>query len=118
MSAFTRHIVIPSIAPLAVVGLYLTPVSLIGCAPRGLLALGDRVHLTRCRDRDRHARPARQDEGRFDVRLVNRIDVLARVAGTTGLRTVRVTPNQRMLQKGSSQYDVVSEANRIIRVFR
>jgi hypothetical protein len=40
MSAFTRHIVIPSIAPLAVVGLYLTPVSLIGCAPRGLLALG------------------------------------------------------------------------------
>jgi hypothetical protein len=39
MSAFTTHIVIPSIAPLAVVGLYLTPVSLIGCAPRGLLAL-------------------------------------------------------------------------------
>jgi hypothetical protein len=39
MSPFTRHIVIPSIAPLAVVGLYFTPVSLIGCAPRGILAL-------------------------------------------------------------------------------
>jgi hypothetical protein len=39
MSAFTRHSVIPSIAPLAVVGLYFTPVSLIGCVPRGLLAL-------------------------------------------------------------------------------
>jgi len=39
MSLFTRHILIPAIAPLAVVGLYFTPVSLIGCANRGLIAL-------------------------------------------------------------------------------
>lgn len=39
MTLFTRHIILPSIAPLAIVGLYLTPVSLIGCTTRGLLAL-------------------------------------------------------------------------------
>ena len=30
---------LPALAPLALVGLYFTPVSLIGCANRGLLAL-------------------------------------------------------------------------------
>ena len=30
---------LPALAPLAIVGLYFTPVSLIGCANRGLLAL-------------------------------------------------------------------------------
>lgn len=39
MSSLTRHVVIPLLAPLSVVVLYLTPVSVIGCAPRGLLAL-------------------------------------------------------------------------------
>ena len=34
-----RHLVLPAIAPVAVVGLYLTPVSALGCATRGLLAL-------------------------------------------------------------------------------
>ena len=34
-----RHVLLPSLAPLAIVGLYFTPVSLIGCANRGLLAL-------------------------------------------------------------------------------
>ena len=39
MSAFDRHILIPAIAPIAVVALYLTPVSLVGCVNRGLMAL-------------------------------------------------------------------------------
>jgi hypothetical protein len=34
-----RHVLLPAVAPLAIVGLYFTPVSLIGCANRGLLAL-------------------------------------------------------------------------------
>jgi hypothetical protein len=40
MSRLTRHVLVPAIAPLAVVGLYLTPVAVFGCANRGLLALG------------------------------------------------------------------------------
>lgn len=39
MSAFTKHILVPAIAPIAVVALYFTPVSLVGCANRGLIAL-------------------------------------------------------------------------------
>ncbi|OGP83150.1 MAG: hypothetical protein A2V87_05070 [Deltaproteobacteria bacterium RBG_16_58_17] len=39
MSAFTKHILLPAIAPIAIVVLYLTPVSLVGCANRGLMAL-------------------------------------------------------------------------------
>ncbi len=39
MTLFTRHIILPSIAPLSVIGLYLTPVSLLGCTTRGFLAL-------------------------------------------------------------------------------
>jgi ABC-type amino acid transport system permease subunit len=38
-SIAVRHVLLPAIAPLAIVGLYVTPVSLIGCANRGLLAL-------------------------------------------------------------------------------
>jgi ABC-type amino acid transport system permease subunit len=38
-SMTVRHLLLPAIAPLAIVGLYFTPVSLIGCAHRGLLAL-------------------------------------------------------------------------------
>jgi hypothetical protein len=34
-----RHMLLPALAPLAIVGLYFTPVTLIGCASRGLLAL-------------------------------------------------------------------------------
>ena len=40
MSPFTRHVLVPAVAPLAVVALYLTPVSALGCVNRGLLALG------------------------------------------------------------------------------
>lgn len=39
MTAFTRHILVPSLAPAATVALYFTPVTLIGCAIRGLLSL-------------------------------------------------------------------------------
>jgi len=35
-----KHILLPAIAPAVVVALYFTPVALIGCANRGLLALG------------------------------------------------------------------------------
>ncbi len=38
-SRTVRHVLLPALAPLAIVGLYFTPVSLIGCANRGLLAL-------------------------------------------------------------------------------
>lgn len=34
------HVVLPALAPLAVVGLYFTPLTAIGCRDRGLLALG------------------------------------------------------------------------------
>lgn len=39
MNRVVKHILIPAIGPVAIVGLYLTPVSLIGCVNRGLLAL-------------------------------------------------------------------------------
>jgi hypothetical protein len=38
-SRTVRHVLLPAIAPLAIVGLYFMPVALIGCANRGLLAL-------------------------------------------------------------------------------
>jgi RsiW-degrading membrane proteinase PrsW (M82 family) len=34
-----RHIVLPLIAPAAIVGLYFTPTTVVACATRGLLAL-------------------------------------------------------------------------------
>jgi len=39
MSALIRHLLIPAVAPAALVGLYFTPVTLFGCVNRGLLAL-------------------------------------------------------------------------------
>ena len=39
MSALARHLLIPAVAPVALVGLYFTPVTLFGCVNRGLLAL-------------------------------------------------------------------------------
>ena len=39
MNLFFRHIALPAIAPAAIVGLYLTPVQVFGCANRGLMAL-------------------------------------------------------------------------------
>ncbi|MFH1740421.1 MAG: hypothetical protein ABIH23_15540 [bacterium] len=39
MSVFTKNILVPAIAPIAIVALYLTPVSLVGCVNRGLMAL-------------------------------------------------------------------------------
>jgi hypothetical protein len=38
-SKLLRHVLLPAIAPAMIVGLYFTPVELIGCANRGLLAL-------------------------------------------------------------------------------
>lgn len=35
-----RHVALPALAPAAIVGLYLMPVTVIGCANRGLVALG------------------------------------------------------------------------------
>ena len=35
-----RHIALPALAPLALVALYFTPLTVIGCRDRGLLALG------------------------------------------------------------------------------
>jgi hypothetical protein len=39
MSPLTKYILIPAVAPLAVAVLYFTPLSVIGCSTRGLLAL-------------------------------------------------------------------------------
>ncbi|HEV3346798.1 MAG TPA: hypothetical protein VHC93_06905 [Methylomirabilota bacterium] len=35
-----RHLVLPAVAPAALIGLYFTPVLLFGCVNRGLLAVG------------------------------------------------------------------------------
>ena len=40
MRTFLKHVVLPSVAPAAIIALYFTPVSLVGCANRGLMALG------------------------------------------------------------------------------
>jgi hypothetical protein len=40
MDRLAKHILLPAVAPAIVVGLYFTPVALVGCANRGLLALG------------------------------------------------------------------------------
>ena len=40
MDRLAKHILLPAVAPAATIGLYFTPVALIGCANRGLLALG------------------------------------------------------------------------------
>jgi len=39
MSTLLRHVALPALAPLAVIGLYFTPVLLFGCVNRGLIAL-------------------------------------------------------------------------------
>ncbi len=39
MSRIFKHMVLPAVATVAVLGLYFTPVSLLGCATRGLAAL-------------------------------------------------------------------------------
>ena len=40
MNALSKHIALPAAAPAAVVALYFTPLSLIWCLNRGLLAVG------------------------------------------------------------------------------
>lgn len=37
---FTRHLLLPAVAPAALVGLYFTPKAVFGCANRGYMALG------------------------------------------------------------------------------
>jgi hypothetical protein len=39
MKTMLRHVVLPATAPLAVIGLYFTPVLLFGCVNRGLMAV-------------------------------------------------------------------------------
>lgn len=39
MSLVVRHVVLPSIAPISIVGLYFTPVLWFGCVNRGLIAV-------------------------------------------------------------------------------
>ena len=39
MNAVVKHIVFPATAPIAVIGLYFTPVLVFGCVNRGLLAV-------------------------------------------------------------------------------
>lgn len=39
MDRVTRHILLPAVAPAAIVGLYFTPVAVFGCATRGLIAI-------------------------------------------------------------------------------
>jgi hypothetical protein len=39
MQRVVRHVLLPAVAPAAIVALYLTPAPVIGCATRGLLAL-------------------------------------------------------------------------------
>lgn len=39
MRTLLRHVALPAAAPLAVIGLYFTPVLLFGCVNRGLMAL-------------------------------------------------------------------------------
>ena len=39
MNAVVKHIVLPAAAPIAIVGLYFTPVLVFGCVNRGLLAV-------------------------------------------------------------------------------
>ncbi len=39
MTVIVKHVLLPALAPLAVVGLYFMPVTLVGCVNRGLMAL-------------------------------------------------------------------------------
>lgn len=39
LSLLFRHVALPAVAPLALVVLYSTPLTVVGCAQRGLLAL-------------------------------------------------------------------------------
>lgn len=40
MNRILGHVVLPALAPAALIVLALTPLTVVGCAPRGLLALG------------------------------------------------------------------------------
>lgn len=39
MNVFVKHIVLPAMAPALIVGLYFTPVMVLGCRNRGLIAV-------------------------------------------------------------------------------
>ena len=39
MNKFIRHILLSAIAPILIVGLYFTPVALVGCLNRGVMAV-------------------------------------------------------------------------------
>jgi hypothetical protein len=39
VTTLLRHVALPALAPLAVIGLYFTPMLLFGCVNRGLMAL-------------------------------------------------------------------------------
>lgn len=40
MNKFLKHLILPALAPAAIVALYFTPKTTFGCANRGLIALG------------------------------------------------------------------------------
>ncbi len=40
MKPLLKHVVLPALAPIALIALYFTPKAVFGCANRGLLALG------------------------------------------------------------------------------
>lgn len=39
MNVYVKHIVLPAVAPVLIVGLYFTPVTVFGCFNRGLIAV-------------------------------------------------------------------------------
>ena len=39
MNIYVKHIVLPAVAPILIIGLYFTPVMFFGCTARGLIAV-------------------------------------------------------------------------------
>lgn len=39
MNRYIKHILLPAVAPILIVGLYFTPIALVGCVNRGLMAV-------------------------------------------------------------------------------
>jgi len=39
MNLYAKHIVLPALAPVLIVGLYFTPLTVVGCVTRGIIAV-------------------------------------------------------------------------------
>lgn len=48
MNIYFKHIVLPAVAPMLIVGLYFTPVTFFGCRTRGLIAVAVVLISTIC----------------------------------------------------------------------